>query len=446
MDQRHDRFPITLVSAQNFCAAANVPPEIFLKIVYHLAPDDLLSLSLVCKNYRIYLCCPNSSITQEIWRRSRLLYFPLLSIPPPAGMDEKRYIQLTSLGDFCQICQIDHKIRLAVYWPFRLRCCDRCLKARIASKTEIRTKLCTKKEKSKILAGLPYIRIEDVSFYLRNQWERAEKKYLSLDLDSRTVWIEEQKKIAQVIMKDANLRIIAIIERNNQIIEAIIEELCQLRDVYGNPIYKDNYLRRSPAYCKAKYNITEPIKDDGNAIKNSMLQTYFDVSYAIEYSTRQIEIERRIDALWQNTPSSKSIFSHKDPALEYLRFCPHYKYPKFSYNDPSIRWNDNQLDFHVFMVKWEANFLMTNPVHLSYIGKALTNGFKKQKVFYCAICKGSKKYSFDDVRGHLEGQFHCILRFIEDEHVLVDKETMSFLDLVSTQKSEISTRKFRQFS
>src|SRR6266542_2323508 len=73
--------------------AITIPPEIFIKICEHLHPSDLLTLTGVCKRFRGFLCSPESSITQDIWRTSRIKFLSGLQLSPPEGMYEEEYIR-----------------------------------------------------------------------------------------------------------------------------------------------------------------------------------------------------------------------------------------------------------------------------------------------------------------------------------------------------------------
>jgi hypothetical protein len=103
----------------------SIPYDIFVQICNNLPPSDLLSLMLVCQEFKRLLCDPNSPQTQAIWRNSRTKFMRFLQSPPPSGMDEKSYIVLKQLGKGCQFC---HKMDfIKVYWEFRVRCCEQCL-------------------------------------------------------------------------------------------------------------------------------------------------------------------------------------------------------------------------------------------------------------------------------------------------------------------------------
>ncbi|CAG8637684.1 27494_t:CDS:2 [Gigaspora margarita] len=97
--------------------AITIPPEIFIKICEHLPPSDLLSLTGVCKRFRGFLCSPESLITQDIWRTSRIYFLPGLQLPPPEGMYEEEYIRFASLLTRCQYCTSQKMVK--VYWQFQ---------------------------------------------------------------------------------------------------------------------------------------------------------------------------------------------------------------------------------------------------------------------------------------------------------------------------------------
>ena len=105
-------------------AALSIPPEIFVKICEHLRPIDLYSLSRVCRRYHQFLCTKESSITQDVWKLSRISFMPTL-LAPPDGMDEHTYVNMILLEAGCQFCS--RKVMPTVHWTFRVRCCQKCL-------------------------------------------------------------------------------------------------------------------------------------------------------------------------------------------------------------------------------------------------------------------------------------------------------------------------------
>ena len=101
-----------------------LPPELFTKICSFLPPADLFTLSQVCHKFRGFLCAPNSFSTQQIWKESRLQFMPKENMPPPEGMNEKKYAELLLTARGCQICRRNKESK--VYWVFEVRCCDEC--------------------------------------------------------------------------------------------------------------------------------------------------------------------------------------------------------------------------------------------------------------------------------------------------------------------------------
>ncbi|CAG8585847.1 8924_t:CDS:2 [Ambispora gerdemannii] len=422
----------TSTTLSSFSVVNHLSPEIFVAIVRDLSPADLLNLTFVCKLYREYLCSPNSSMTQEIWRRSRLCYYPSLSLPPPEGMDEKSYLEFARLREDCQLC--GRVVNLVVHWAFRLRCCDRCLKTNIKCEREICDYFCTPEEKRAILQGLPYIEIRSERFYWKYQWTLAEYRYISCHPRKKSLWLDQQKLSTLKIMDDAKSRMQSSITQNRKcliretkqtMIDSIIDELCEIRSLDGEQVYRSTYLRRSPAYCRAMSNISEPINDDWIAIKKSMKKTYTAVTFAIEFSQRQIQIEHRIDQLW------RSPIQLKDPCLRYLRFCPTYKNLIFFNNDPSIPFTKCQLYCLICQIKAEAEYYRKHPNELSHVARALILGLERLQIFRCALCcknvNSKINYRFIDVRDHLEGSFHCVLKFVEEDHVLINEYGLEIL-------------------
>jgi hypothetical protein len=103
---------------------ANLPPEVFAKLCIFLPPADLLTLSQVCRKFLGYLCAPNSFSTQQIWKESRLQFMPEEDMPPPKGMNEKKYVELLMTERGCQICKRVKSCN--IHWEFEVRCCEEC--------------------------------------------------------------------------------------------------------------------------------------------------------------------------------------------------------------------------------------------------------------------------------------------------------------------------------
>ncbi len=125
LSSNNSQTSLTSVPNHYIPVAITIPPEIFIKICEHLPPLDLLMLTGVCRRFRGFLCSPESSITQDIWRTSRVNFLPSLQLPPPEGMYEEEYIRFGKLLTRCQFCLTRKTVK--VYWQFRVRCCQECL-------------------------------------------------------------------------------------------------------------------------------------------------------------------------------------------------------------------------------------------------------------------------------------------------------------------------------
>jgi hypothetical protein len=112
-----------------------IPPEIFELICDHLCPKDLLSLTLVCKDLRSFLWSFTSSMTQQIWRDSRIKWTTIDEykriLPPEGIMFEQQYVWLVHLIDACQFCGNKRRGASKIYWPFKMYSCVPCISSRI---------------------------------------------------------------------------------------------------------------------------------------------------------------------------------------------------------------------------------------------------------------------------------------------------------------------------
>ncbi|GBB93397.1 hypothetical protein RclHR1_02160023 [Rhizophagus clarus] len=116
------------------------PSELLAEICENLSPQDLYSLSSVCKKLRHFLWSDKSIITRQIWRNSRNKFYPNLKPIPLVGMSEQQYVWFTVLAKQCQFCKESNKNLLKRYWEFQIICCDECLSKRIESHQTLVTK------------------------------------------------------------------------------------------------------------------------------------------------------------------------------------------------------------------------------------------------------------------------------------------------------------------
>ncbi|CAG8521720.1 14727_t:CDS:2 [Funneliformis caledonium] len=117
-----------------------LPNELLAEICENLSPQDLFSLSSVCKELRNILWSDKSIITQQIWRNSRHKFYPSLKSPPLIGMSEQQYLWLTVLAKKCQFCDESDVNLLKKYWEFQIICCETCLNKRMESHHTLLTK------------------------------------------------------------------------------------------------------------------------------------------------------------------------------------------------------------------------------------------------------------------------------------------------------------------
>ncbi|CAG8502951.1 17539_t:CDS:1 [Acaulospora colombiana] len=110
----------------------SLPDELLTEICERLSPEDLYSLSTVCKSLRSFLWSSSSMVTQQIWRNSRKAFYPQYKSPPLKDMSEQQYIFLVVLAKKCQFCEESDKKKLKKYWEFQVYSCEKCLERRIA--------------------------------------------------------------------------------------------------------------------------------------------------------------------------------------------------------------------------------------------------------------------------------------------------------------------------
>src|SRR4051794_37755396 len=107
-----------------------LPNELLAEACENLSPQDLYSLSSVCKYLRRFLWSDKSILAQQIWRNSRKKFYPNIKSSPLINMSEQQYIWLATLAKRCQFCKESNK-GVKTYWEFQIFCCDDCLDERI---------------------------------------------------------------------------------------------------------------------------------------------------------------------------------------------------------------------------------------------------------------------------------------------------------------------------
>ncbi|CAG8563002.1 11395_t:CDS:2 [Scutellospora calospora] len=168
--------------------AITIPPEIFIKICEHLPPSDLLSLTGVCKRFRGFLCSPESLITQDIWRTSRVCFLPGLQLPPPDGMYEEEYIRFANLLTRCQYCTSQKMVK--VYWQFLVRCCQECL---LKNTTPIIYNKDHNWMTDSVLTGLVYVRHNNQILFWTPDIKSSYREYEVISGNHYMKWIADRK-------------------------------------------------------------------------------------------------------------------------------------------------------------------------------------------------------------------------------------------------------------
>lgn len=181
--------------------AVTIPPEIFIKICEHLPPSDLLVLTGVCRRFRGFLCSPESSITQDIWRTSRVNFLPSLQLPPPDGMYEEEYIRFGKLLTNCQYCLTKKTVK--VYWQFRVRCCQECLSK---NTTPIVFSKTYEWMNDSVLSGLAYVRHNNQVLFWYPDVKSSYKEFEAISGNKYLEWVEKRKESRIKIMDDASQR------------------------------------------------------------------------------------------------------------------------------------------------------------------------------------------------------------------------------------------------
>ncbi|CAG8474044.1 1704_t:CDS:2 [Diversispora eburnea] len=180
--------------------------ELFAKICGHFSPNDLLSLVLVCRKFREYLCNPNNrGFSSKIWKTSRLKFLRFLQTPPPIRMSEKDYIVLRQLDKGCQFCRsqgIGIGIGfIKVYWEFRVRCCEMCFDKRTTRRDILYIDWTIP---DIVLRILPYVNRGAAQVYWTNDVIETNKKYDEIIKSGGDVksWANDQQEITKQIMSN----------------------------------------------------------------------------------------------------------------------------------------------------------------------------------------------------------------------------------------------------
>ncbi|CAG8614855.1 21976_t:CDS:2 [Cetraspora pellucida] len=190
---------VTASASTNVPIAITIPPEIFIKICEHLPPSDLLSLTGVCKRFRGFLCSPESLLTQDIWRTSRIWFLPGLQLPPPDGMYEEEYIRFACLLTRCQYCTSQKMVK--VYWQFQVRCCQECLLKYTTPIIKDHNWMT-----DNVFTGLVYVRHNNQILFWTSDLKASYREFEVISGNNYLKWVADRKEKRIRIMDDAALR------------------------------------------------------------------------------------------------------------------------------------------------------------------------------------------------------------------------------------------------
>uniref|UniRef100_A0A1D1Y2Q2 Tyrosinase n=1 Tax=Anthurium amnicola TaxID=1678845 RepID=A0A1D1Y2Q2_9ARAE len=214
----------TSISKKNL---TDIPNEIFVQICANLHPNDLFSLTLVCKKLKGLLCSPGSKDTQAIWRTSRMAFMEFLRAPPPFKMDEKSYIVLKQLEKGCQFCREKNFVK--VYWEFRVRCCELCLDENTMSRDKLFIDHCIPSE---IFRTLPHIFRDASHYYWKKDVTNATYEFYNLRNEEKQDWVEQNEEIVNRMMQE-----ILINKREEQSEQMMKIDGCIMSQSAANPNY-----------------------------------------------------------------------------------------------------------------------------------------------------------------------------------------------------------------
>ncbi|CAG8533130.1 12824_t:CDS:2 [Ambispora leptoticha] len=230
-----------LQKSGNLPPAMAMPPEIFQKVCSFLSPDELFALLRVCRYFRFLLTPTQSKLTQEIWRTSRLPYLPRNA--PPKGMSEQQYVLLAYWLSRCQFCRGRRGMESKVYWAFRVRACRYCLLDRIISKHRL---LHDWKIPKGVLAGLPFISINNYDIYWIAHIVPAEFEYSTMVPTQRPAWTNAKRQYLRQFMED--IEEFELAYKYNMIgwyydEQEVIRKTCMVDDIAAEMSIDPNHLR-----------------------------------------------------------------------------------------------------------------------------------------------------------------------------------------------------------
>ncbi|RIA90357.1 hypothetical protein C1645_770130 [Glomus cerebriforme] len=409
----------------------------------------------VCKQFRFWLNSSVSYVTQDIWRTSRVNYLERIRLCPPVGMDELTYIKLTMLERGCQFCGTRNETP-KVYWAFRVRCCQACLKKRVTSFENL-----PKWAKSPIditmLVSYENINISDsdekIVVYWNSHLEQTRREFMSTPTNQRSAWIQKKQHwVSEVINEVIKRERIDELNRRRQSLEderifrTLLDEFRQIKDEKGQQKYTDRYVFQLPTYIEAQNTWKIPFMT--NPWPNFIDRLKIEYPEVINKVNRLQQITDTMLSLitsYVTLASDVTISSEQgyqiylsDPVIDCLQWCPSFINPPYVKNDASIPWSEEYLTKTLIpKLRKEARRLLKksdikrpgpfNSVRGCKI--LIKNEVEDKEFFKCKLCwKSSKKiYNYEGICRHLTSGRHSIARIDDERMIEVDREKVKKL-------------------
>ncbi|CAG8563068.1 8235_t:CDS:2 [Ambispora gerdemannii] len=167
--------------------------EIFTNICSHLEPLNLVSLRLTCKEFNDLLKSPIDSITQQIWKQSRVTFCKFYQLPPPLGISEQTYVSMIYSENGCQVCG-DLSKSATIYWNPLVICCTSCFNKNTISERTIRYEWDFPESIIKIL--IPITLKDLFGDYLRYYWipsvSQQIDEFINLEPAEEKPWLKSK--------------------------------------------------------------------------------------------------------------------------------------------------------------------------------------------------------------------------------------------------------------
>ncbi|KAG9287142.1 hypothetical protein G9A89_001036 [Geosiphon pyriformis] len=446
--EEETNMPLFLTSAgQSIQAITHViPPELFIDVFKNIPPHELFIVAQVCKLFRAIL-----KSNQQIWRTSRLAFWPYLALPPPEGLEEPAYIQLAMLEKGCQFCR-KRKSGLKVYWAFKVRCCKDCLADMTISDFGLWSEEASSTDEIQIhfniYAHLPYIVVngfygEETRYWTTDvktaliKYETNPKEYLADLVDNLRI------ERLQLFMESVELRTAAddearvhLIEGRKERIESILEGFSTEMKEDGSPIYDPDVLEKCSSYKEEIDLLDQPFTEkDQLLFKERLRFEHENLASEIAIKIRQDDIlhqiwelipiaegcsldcenpkhiEKRAKEKAQKTKPSPYVIPTTDCLFDCIDWCSSFTNPPFVNNDPRNGWEKEFLIYYLIpKLRREAIEVQKSIRPLPYWtvrGAAEHKVLSVAKVFRCRLCYDNNRvFDYRGVDAHLQNRIH----------------------------------------